>query len=222
MGDILVQTQDEVLKITYRARAGFRKGLLVVEGEWVDEELREAVKKRREINRKRRNSIGEERTRLEREYRIQKAIVQVMVQEKKGNWELMKTKQARDSKDHGKTIWKVVRELSGKHKRITEDIIVVDDIKTSIDQAWSVITREWSNVLHPRENNVMSTWEGGFNGGLKDRYLQELRDRDNINEHLVMAKQGDFIEVMEWDEIGEQEILDSIKRLGDKTAGGPD
>merc|ERR1711874_265808 len=65
--DILVQTQDEVLKITYRARAGFRKGLLVVEGEWVDDELREAVKKRREINRKRRNSIGEERTCLEQE-----------------------------------------------------------------------------------------------------------------------------------------------------------
>merc|ERR1711874_690009 len=127
---------------------------------------------RREINRKRRNSVGEERTRLEQEYRIQKAIVHVMVQEKKGNWELKKIQQARDSKDHGKTIWKVVRELSGKNKRITEDIILVDDIKTTIDQAWSVITRGWSNVLHPRENNVMSTWEGGFNGGLKDRYLQ--------------------------------------------------
>ena len=162
----------------------------------MDEELREAVKKRREINRKRRNSIGEERTHLEQEYRIQKAIVQVMVQEKKGNWELRKIQQARDSKDHGKTNWKVVRELSGKNKRITEDIIVVDDIKTSIDQAWGVITREWSNVLHPRENNVMSTWEGGFSGGLKDKYLQELRDRDNIKEHLIMAKQGDLIDVM--------------------------
>ena len=55
-----------------------------------------------------------------------------------------------------------------------------------------MITGEWSGVLHPRENNVMSTWEWGFSGGLKDKYIQELRDRDNIKEHLIMAKQGDY------------------------------
>ena len=42
--DILVQTQDEVLKITYRARVGLRKGFMVIEGAWVDDDLREGVK----------------------------------------------------------------------------------------------------------------------------------------------------------------------------------
>ena len=220
--DILVQTQDEVLKISYRARVGFRKGMIVVEGEWVDDELREGVKKRREINRKRRNSIGEERTQLEQLYRIQKAKVQVMVREKKGRWELKKIEQAKDSKDHGKTIWKAVRELNGKTKSNTEDIVVLDGVKTSVDKAWGEVVEGWSSVLFPRENNVMSTWEGGWGEGLKDRYKQEIRDRDNLREHLDMARQGDLIEVMEWDDIEEQEILDSIRNLDDKTAGGPD
>ena len=68
----------------------------------------------------------------------------------------------------------------------------------------------------------MSTWEGGWSGGLKDKYMKEIRDRNNLREHLDMARQGDLIEVMEWDDIGEQEILDSIRNLDDKTAGGPD
>ena len=76
--DILVQTQDEALKITYRARVGYKKGMMIIEGEWVDYELREGVKLWREINRLHRNSVCEERTRLEREYRAQKAKVHVI------------------------------------------------------------------------------------------------------------------------------------------------
>ena len=134
--DILVQTQDEALKVTYRARVGFRKGSMIVEGEWVDDELRDGVKKRRELNRKRRNSIGEERTRLELEYWAQKAKVQVMVREKKGNWELKMFEQARNSNDHGETVWRAIRELNGKSRHAVEDSILVDGIKTSIDDAW--------------------------------------------------------------------------------------
>ena len=63
--DILVQTQDEVLKISYKARVGCKKGVMIVEGEWVNDELRDGVKLRREIKRKCRNSEGEERARLE-------------------------------------------------------------------------------------------------------------------------------------------------------------
>ena len=52
--------------------------------------------------------------------------------------------------------------------------------------------------------------------------MQEIQDRNNLREHLGMARQGNLIEVIEWDDIEEQEILDSIKKLDDKTVGGPD
>ena len=72
------------------------------------------------------------------------------------------------------------------------------------------ITDSWAGVLHPRENNVMSTWEGGLNGGLKEEYLNDIHVRNNLNEHLDMALQGDLAGIMEWDDIEEQEVVDSI------------
>ena len=63
---------------------------MVVEGEWVDDEIRERITKRREINRMRRNSVGEERILLDQAYREQKAKVHVMVEKKKGEWEIKK------------------------------------------------------------------------------------------------------------------------------------
>ena len=103
-----------------------------------------------------------------------------MVREKKGGWELMMVEKARSSSDHGKTTWKVNKKLSGKVKSETADIVVIDGVKTGIDGAWGNVTADWSGILQPRENNVLSTWEGGWEGGLKKRYFQEYRDRVNI------------------------------------------
>ena len=72
------------------------------------------MKKKKELNRKKRNSEGQEKQRLEEEWKRQKDIVQAIVRRDKDNWEERLTKEARESRDRGKTLWKNIRRLRGK------------------------------------------------------------------------------------------------------------
>ena len=57
----LEEAQERILKKQRRRRIGERDGRKIVECEWVTEAIREGIKKRRELNRKARNSIGREK-----------------------------------------------------------------------------------------------------------------------------------------------------------------
>ena len=61
-----------------------------------------------------------------------------MVQEKKGAWEMKMIEQAKSSDDHGKTVWNAVRDLSGKARKHSDDLVMVNGVKSSIKEAWGV------------------------------------------------------------------------------------
>ena len=62
----LEEIQDRLLKKERKRRIGEREGEKTVECEWVTEEIRKVIDKRRELNRKKRHSMGEEKEKWEK------------------------------------------------------------------------------------------------------------------------------------------------------------
>ena len=99
------------------------------------------------------------------------------MRELKGKWETKKTKEARDSRDHGKTVWRVIRELNGKVRTYDEAFIYVEGIKHNIDDAWDKVVSGWTEQFQMRRNTALSAWEGGWGPGLREKYLDEIHSR---------------------------------------------
>ena len=92
--------QDKTLKKKKRIRVGKRGEEKIQAAEWVDEELRDNIKKRSKFSRRwrlarKRKEPEEDIKRFEREYKEQKIITAIMTGQKKGNWELYKIQEAK-------------------------------------------------------------------------------------------------------------------------------
>ena len=136
MWDTLVGTQDKILKMKPTLRTGIKKGERLVESEWVTDEFRENIKRRNKLNREKRRLEGEARLQKSAEWKAQRSKVHELVKVLKGGWEAKKTREARDSRDHGKTVWRVARELQGKGRKGEVTSIYIDGVKRSLEDAW--------------------------------------------------------------------------------------
>ena len=112
----LEEVQNRILRKERRRRTGIKEGEEIIESEWITEDIREGIKKRRELNRKSRNSEGREKAEWEREWRMQKIRVQRMVKESKEAWELNQVKEIWTCEDRGKRLWYHINKLRGKGK----------------------------------------------------------------------------------------------------------
>ena len=80
----------------------------------MNEEIREAWKERREINRKKRKSKNkEEKEKLENDYQRQKEKVHMMIIEAKERYELELTREIMEDSGN-ETLWNNINKLSGK------------------------------------------------------------------------------------------------------------
>ena len=98
----------------------------MVESEWITEEFKLAIKQRNQFNQEKRHCKVEDKQHLVAEWERQRAKVHQLVRDLKGSWEAKKTKEARDSRDHGKTVWRVVRELQGKIRSDEKAFVYMD------------------------------------------------------------------------------------------------
>ena len=88
MLDDLESGVKEKLTKTIKRREGIEKGQKVIESIWMTQEIRTEIKRRKTINRLRRNARSDERKEiLEKRYKRQKCKVQKMVKEAKSKYE---------------------------------------------------------------------------------------------------------------------------------------
>ena len=87
MWDTLVETQNKILKKKLTLKTGVRKGVRLVESEWVTEDFELAIKQRNQFNQEKRHCVGEARQRLVDEWKMQRSKVHQMVRDLKGVWE---------------------------------------------------------------------------------------------------------------------------------------
>ena len=96
----IMDKANEILKRKARRRVGTQD---CVENVWMNDQIRDGIKKRRAINRRRRNATNEEvKERLWREYQRQKQIVQRMIREAREKHEIELTKEIRRKMKEGR------------------------------------------------------------------------------------------------------------------------
>ena len=170
----LEEAQDRILKKQRRRRIGDKGGERIIESAWMTEDIRKGIKKRRELNRKARNSEGREKVEWEREWRMQKTRVQRMVKESKEAWERDQVREIWTCRNKGKQLWKHINKLRGKDKGEEDMDFYENGKKVEFEEAWNGFIENWIGIYQMREDNVKDVWEGGWEGGLKNRYEEEL------------------------------------------------
>ena len=173
-----------------------------MECKWVTEAIREGIKKRRELNRKARNSIGREKEKWEREWRNQKIRVQIMVRESKEAWEQEQVKEIWTCKNRGKQLWKHINKLRGKDKDEEDLEFYENGRKMEFEEGWNGFVENWIRIYQMREDNIKEVWEGGWSEGLKNRY-----------EETLFWEELEDTEPMRVPEMGEDNLIKRIEGL---------
>ena len=117
------------MKRKKRIRVGRRGGEKIQAAEWVDEELRDSIKKRSKLSRewriaRKRGEPEEVIKECERKYREQKILTGQLTGEKKGSWEIYKIQ---ETKADGKKFWSLVKELLGRTKKKDEEVYIYEE-----------------------------------------------------------------------------------------------
>ena len=111
------QVADDKLKTTYRRRLITSEHYITKEKPWVTDEIRDAIKRRKELNRAKRIYKDEEERKMKFNlYLAQKSKARAMIKEEMEKHEMKVAKNIRHDKSRGKKIWDNIDKLRGKMK----------------------------------------------------------------------------------------------------------
>ena len=186
----LKDATDTKLKKKIRIREGNEKGLRIIENPWITEEIRQGIKKRREINRVKRNLRSEERIKIwERRYVNQKIKVQNMVRDAKSKHEIKITNEIKRDKS-GKKKWEHINMLTGRKQKAGKDTELYDEQgrKLEIQEGRQKIRETWGDIYKTEVLNITpidsKAWDVGDIEKTKEEY-RERRDRERIEKGKV-------------------------------------
>ena len=137
-----------------KIKTGGNKKVPVI-NKWVTDEIKKEIKKRKEINRRKRHGkTKQEEERLTRAYKNQKLKVQRLVKEAKNQYEIKLTREIKESKNRGKDTWKHINKLSGR-KQKDEDILEIYENGEKLGEKQA-------------KNKIKEVWESQFKAGRRD------------------------------------------------------
>ncbi|CAL4079479.1 unnamed protein product, partial [Meganyctiphanes norvegica] len=158
-----------------------------IECNWMTDEIRREISKKRDIRKKLRRCENEtEKERLTSIEDNQKIKIQLMVKEAKEVEEKKIEKEIRNSDNKGKMIWNLINKIRGKRIIPEEDEIFKNGLKMETEEARKCFFGDWRGILAVRENKAHEIWD-------EEIKKEMIESRDNIDtrmwieEHLDMA-----------------------------------
>ena len=217
---------------------------------WFNKIIEKEIKKRREINRKRRNAISNyDKLLFTKLYNEQKIVVQRKIMDTKESYERDMTLMIKKNKDNKKTQWKYMNKLRGKEEKDDELQIYgpEGDILSNKEEEEKYINDTWKEIYHKHENNIEECWNETresymredknkltihYNTGLKvDKItgiihteMKQINVPNELAEHYSAAFRIERkpINTMKEFKFSEDEVNKQIKRLKNNKAPGPD
>ena len=196
-----------------------------IEPKWINESIREEIKKRKELNRQKRNLVGEEKERVNQMYLKQKEKASRAIKEALLVHETRKSKEAKADRNK---IFKFIDDIRGK-KKLNEDIQIYNDdgIKMSKSETEKEIGKFWGEKIYKmHENRINEVWGEDERKSYEEEIDRENRERnirEQLREHLDMAFPIEkIIRPMREPSITEKKVKSCLKRLKNKKAAGPD
>ena len=219
------EVSESTLKAVYQRRVNQKHS--VTEQPWITVQIREEIKKRKELNRKKRNEENQrEKSLIDNAYRDQKRKVKILVKEAITISEKKITNDIRDSKNRSKAMWKNIDKLRRKERR-EEETQLYDDDKNPLDRIREKeeLVRYWTKIYQQHKNEIELEW----NTEKQDSYEQTLAQSQSealprhLIEHMDMAM---YIEptmgIMEKPEVTVGQVQRHVAKMKDKSAPGPD
>ena len=216
---------------------------------WYNKDIEREMKKRREINRKRRNSKSQvEKDDLWVKYKEQKSKVQIMINKAITDHELKITEKIMSDPNRGKRIWKYIKMLKDQdEKHGTKEIKIYDELGRILDmvEVKESILKQWSEIYRNNDNKILEVWNDEqrilYEVKLNDttmhaHYFTANMDNDGIyrairhdisfpreiREHMEYSVRVDkWIKPMEKVKIDGSEIIKQVKKMKSGKAPGP-
>ena len=226
LNEMMTDVANTMLKATYRRRN--MREQQIKEKPWVTDEIRAAIKKRKEINRQRRNTKdkGAQSTLMDL-YKVQKKKVQKLVKEAVTQSERKATEDIRNSLNKSKSIFESIDKLK-KKERGEEDINLYDSTgkKLEPEEEKEEMVSFWKAVYQQHPNNIQDVW----NDEIKKKYEETIQTEEaepcfpsHLRELMDMAlphRQG--MSRMAPIQINSEDVKKAVSAMKNKTAPGPD
>merc|ERR1712082_33627 len=187
-------SMEYAMRRKLKKKKGKNKKYIMKAATWVDEELLRNINHRSKLSREWRyaRKRGESKETLEvykEEYETQKEITANMVSQKKGQWEIEKIE---ETKDNGKGLWKMIRELIGKDKEESEEAFIYTEEgeKIEIGQCRKEFIAEWTAKVYQKlEKADFNFWYDKVKGE-KKRMMEEMTDPESgIIENPIISEE---------------------------------
>ena len=145
----MIEGADKILAKKFKRRVAGVGEEKYEEKKWFNNEIREAIKKRRKLNRERRNCKDEGRRReLEDEYNNQRKVVQKLVREAIIKYEIELAKEIRKDKSRGR-MWKNMKKIRGKGKdKVTEEKLYENGKAMEREEAARLFFDIWKEIYN--------------------------------------------------------------------------
>ena len=207
------EVADKHLKKKYRRKIT-DEAQKIKEPPWMNETIRKEIKKRKELNRTRRNETIEERKREHwTNYLEQKKKVQSLIKEEIYKHEEKITDEIKKSTNTSKKLYDNIKKLQRREikKDVKIEIYNNDGQKMNGEQAEKEIKNYWETIYQKHENKISTVW----NETTKREYIANFNEtgrEENIEE----------IKRMEHPKITTEQVKNCLKNLKNNKAPGPD
>ena len=209
----------EKLTKTIRRREGIEKGQKVIESIWMTQEIRGEIKRRKTINRLKRNARSDKRKEvLEKRYKSQKGKVQRMIREAKSKYEKKLTDEIKRDKS-GKKTWEHINKLSGKKEKVIEtELYDGQGTKLGKEEAIGNLRETWHHIYKTGKKELTPIGSGDWKEEKIEDIHKEYRDRreKDREENGKIWIEGKKVEYTE------TTLKKGLKRLKEGKAAGPD
>lgn len=148
---------------------------------WLNEEIKQSIKKRREYNRKRRNAAEtSEREDYRFLYEVQKQVAKKKVHEALVEHERKVTDEIKNGRKSNKNLWKNINKLRGKD--LTHEYVKIYDAQGEEMGAECVdeMNKFWRTIYRKHRNGIPQVW----NDEAKIEYEREILEEENYNVNM--------------------------------------
>ena len=209
---ILKVARDTLLRVYKRKMSGDEDKK--EERPWMNDNIREEMKLKREINRKKRNTKDEkEKANLERKYKEQKEIVKRLIREGITNYEIKITNEIKEDGNSGRKLWENINKLIGKKTKEEGEMKVYNEQEQELNEKEMKreVTKYWKEY-HKGKNEISQVWN-------KENHIKELnKKKENlIAEPGFMILPGGIFKIEQTEQIINQMTL---KEIGTEAMGG--
>ena len=232
--NMIDEAATKTLKRSYKRRVSNDK-VKREEPPWITAEIRSEIKKRKRLNRSKRNCNLKEKEEAAKQYADQKKVVQSLVYEAIQNHEKKTTSDIKTNRDNRKKLWDNINRLRGKTKKKLEEckLYNVNGEKLEKLDAEEEIKDYWTKIYKKHDNTIEEVWNEETRKEYNLLIGREYHEKEiTYKEHTFPASLQEHYDMMipikkkitpmAYPAIKVEELKAHLKKIKRNKATGPD